>query len=141
MFGIDAVELVLILVLAVLLFGPEKLPQFSRKVARIYVYLRGIANNTQNTLRDQLGPEYADLELADLNPKAFVKKHLSQEVAAIEEAKREIEEMRQQLEEATHKVESEVDGAKEAAHAATSRSADDGRAATWVASPFDDEAT
>lgn len=140
MFGIDAVELVLILVLAVLLFGPEKLPQFSRKAARVYVYLRGIANNTQNTLRDQLGPEYADLELADLNPKAFVKKHLSQEVAAIEEAKREIEEMRQQLEEATQKVESEVDGAKEAAHAAVSSSAD-APAATWEASPFDDEAT
>ncbi|WP_297749897.1 sec-independent translocase [uncultured Tessaracoccus sp.] len=140
MFGIDAVELVLILVLAVLLFGPEKLPQFSRKAARVYVYLRGIANNTQNTLRDQLGPEYADLELADLNPKAFVKKHLSQEVAAIEEAKREIEEMRQQLEEATQKVESEVDGAKEAAHAAVSSSAD-APAATWEAPPFDDEAT
>lgn len=141
MFGIDAVELVLILVLAVLLFGPEKLPQFSRKVARIYVYLRGIANNTQNTLRDQLGPEYADLELTDLNPKAFVKKHLSQEVAAIEEAKREIEEMRQQLEEATQKVESEVDGAKEAAHAAVSSNTDASSAHTWEASPFDDEAT
>ncbi len=32
-FGIDAVDLVIILVLAVVMFGPEKLPQYSRKAA------------------------------------------------------------------------------------------------------------
>lgn len=141
MFGIDAVELVLILVLAVLLFGPEKLPQFSRKVARIYVYLRGIANNTQNTLRDQLGPEYADLELADLNPKTFIQKHLSQEVAAIEEAKREIEQMRQQLEEATSNVEDEVKDAHNSVKKAGSGTSEAQDQPVWEPSPFDDEAT
>ena len=141
MFGIDAAELVLILVLAVLLFGPEKLPEFSRKAARIYVYLRGIANNTQNTLREQLGPEYADLELTDLNPKTFVKKHLSQEVAAIEEAKREIEEMRKQLEQASNNVEGEVKGARQAAKTATTPAAAGADSHVYVAVPFDDEAT
>ena len=141
MFGIDAAELVLILVLAVLLFGPEKLPEFSRKAARIYVYLRGIANNTQNTLREQLGPEYADLELTDLNPKTFVKKHLSQEVAAIEEAKREIEEMRKQLEQASNNVEGEVKEARQAAKTATAPAAAGADSHVYVAVPFDDEAT
>ena len=46
MFGIDAVDLLIILVLAVVLFGPEKLPQYSRKAARIFVYLRDIAHST-----------------------------------------------------------------------------------------------
>ena len=141
MFGIDAVELVLILVLAVLLFGPEKLPQFSRKAARVYVYLRGIANNTQNTLRDQLGPEYADLELADLNPKTFIQKHLSQEVAAIEEAKREIEQMRQQLEDATANVEEEVKDAQSSAKKAGGGAPETPAQPAWEPSPFDDEAT
>ncbi|SHI90321.1 sec-independent protein translocase protein TatB [Tessaracoccus bendigoensis DSM 12906] len=90
MFGIDAVELVLLLVLGVIMFGPEKLPQFSRKAARIFVYLRDIANNAKTTLGNELGPEYADLELKDLNPKAFIAKQLQNEVAMIDEAKREI---------------------------------------------------
>ena len=43
MFGIDGVELVLIVVLAILLFGPDKMPEYSRKAARIFVYLRNVA--------------------------------------------------------------------------------------------------
>lgn len=140
MFGIDAVELVLIIVIAILLFGPEKMPEYSRKAARIFVYLRGVANNTQNTLREQLGPEYSDLELTDLNPKAFIKKHLSQEVAAIEEAKREIEQMKQEIEEAAKTAETEVRDAEQAAHDATAKQPDEGPALV-LAAPYDVEAT
>ncbi len=90
MFGIDAVDLVLIVVLGVVLFGPERLPEYSRKAARIFVYLRGVANNATSTIRSELGPEYSELELRDLHPKAFIAKHMREEVAAIEEARREV---------------------------------------------------
>ena len=90
MFGIDAIELLLLIVIGVLLFGPEKLPEFSRKAARVVVAVRDIANNAQTQLRQELGPEYADLDLKDLNPKAFISKHMSAEVALIEETKRDL---------------------------------------------------
>jgi len=89
-FNIDATELILLLVLGVVMFGPEKLPAFARKAARVFVALRGIANNAQTQLRQELGPEYSDLKIEDLNPKRFVAKHMREEIAAIEEAKREI---------------------------------------------------
>jgi len=89
-FGIDAIELIVLIVLGVLLFGPEKLPEFSRKAARVVVAVRDIANNAQTQLRQELGPEYADLDLKDLNPKAFISKHMSAEVALIEETKRDL---------------------------------------------------
>ena len=47
MLNIDATELILLLVLGVVMFGPEKLPSFARKAARVFVALRGIANNAQ----------------------------------------------------------------------------------------------
>lgn len=150
MFGIDAVELLLILVVAILLFGPEKMPEYSRKAARVFVYLKNIANNTQNTLREQLGPEYADLELKDLNPKAFIAKHLSQEVAAIEQAKREIEEMKATLTEATSQVEGELTDAQTSAKATLKAKPDAAKQkreekseepAQYVAAPFDVDAT
>ena len=90
MFNIDASELILLLVLGVVMFGPEKLPMFARKAARVFVAVRNIANNAQTQLREELGPEYSDLKLEDLNPKKFVAKHMREEIAAIEEAKREI---------------------------------------------------
>jgi len=89
-FNIDASELILLLILGVVMFGPEKLPMFARKAARVYVAVRNIANNAQTQLREELGPEYSDLKLEDLNPKKFVAKHMREEIAAIEEAKREI---------------------------------------------------
>ena len=90
MFNIDASELILLLVLGVVMFGPEKLPLFARKAARVFVAVRNIANNAQTQLREELGPEYSDLKIEDLNPKKFVAKHMREEIAAIEEAKREI---------------------------------------------------
>lgn len=80
----------MILVIGVIMFGPEKLPQFSRKAARIFVYLRDIANNAKTSIGNELGPEYANLELKDLNPKTFIAKQLQNEVALIDEAKREL---------------------------------------------------
>ena len=72
----NASEIVLLLVLAIVLFGPEKLPELARKSARLLHYFRRIANDAQGRLREELGPEYANLQLSDLNPKAFVAKHL-----------------------------------------------------------------
>lgn len=137
MFGIDGVELVLILVLAALLLGPEKLPEYSRKVARIFVYLRDVANNTQQSLREQLGEGYEDLELRDLNPKTFVKKHLSQEIAALEEAKRDIAKMKTELEAATGQVSEEVAEARKAAK----QTGEKPQLVEVATAPFDPEAT
>lgn len=134
MFNIDASELILLLVLGVVMFGPEKLPMFARKAARVFVAVRNIANNAQTQLREELGPEYSDLKLEDLNPKKFVAKHMREEIAAIEEAKREI---------AT--VSSTVKAAAETttSTAATNDSMIETDAATLalLAAPYDPEAT
>ena len=134
MFNIDASELILLLVLGVVMFGPEKLPMFARKAARVFVAVRNIANNAQTQLREELGPEYSDLKIADLNPKKFVAKHMREEIAAIEEAKREI---------AT--VSSTVKAAAETttSTAATNDSMIETDAATLalLAAPYDPEAT
>ncbi len=76
MFGVGLPELVLLVVLAVVLFGPEKVPEYSRKAARVVHYLSTIANQAQNQLRAELGPEYADLQLKDLAPRALIQKHV-----------------------------------------------------------------
>ena len=76
MFGIGPLELVVIAIVAVLVFGPDRLPEFARTAGRLLRQVRQMVNNAQNDLRSELGPEFADLELQDLNPKNFVRKHL-----------------------------------------------------------------
>lgn len=69
-------EILTLAILAVILFGPEKLPAFARKAARVVAYLRGIGNDARSQLREELGPEFDDIHLSDLNPRNFVTRHL-----------------------------------------------------------------
>jgi len=71
---------------AVLVFGPDKLPEFARQAGQLVRKARTFANAARDELRAELGPEYADLELRDLDPRTIVRKHI---VEAMEEADRE----------------------------------------------------
>lgn len=80
---INGFEFVALAVIAVILFGPEKLPELARKAAQLLHYVRQMAGNAQNQLKEELGPEYSDLDFRDLNPKEFVRKHLLEDVDPI----------------------------------------------------------
>lgn len=85
MFDIGAPELIFLALLGIVLFGPEKLPSLARKAGRVVRYLSSIANDAKGQLRAELGPEWDDVSLSDLNPKNFISKHLldAGEVAAV----------------------------------------------------------
>ena len=76
MFGIGLPELAVIAFVAVIVFGPERLPEFARQAGRFVRQLRTLANSAQNQLREELGPEYADLKLADLDPRVAIRRHI-----------------------------------------------------------------
>ena len=81
MFGIGFGELVVIAFLAVLVFGPDKLPDLAKQAGQFVRKLRAFANNARDELRSELGPEFADLELRDLDPRAIVRKHIAEAMA------------------------------------------------------------
>ena len=83
MFGVGLGEFLVIAFVAVLVFGPEKLPEVARQAGRLARQVRNFAHAARDELREELGPEYADLELRDLDPRAIVRKHI---VEAMEEA-------------------------------------------------------
>jgi len=80
---INGPEFLLLLVLAVILFGPERLPDLARKAARVLRYLRTVAGSAQEQLSKELGPGFEDLDIRDLNPRTFVQKHLFDDVDPI----------------------------------------------------------
>ncbi len=86
MFGIGFGELVVIAFLAVLVFGPDRLPELAKQAGQMARKLRSFANNTRDELRSELGPEFADLELRDLDPRVIVRKHITEALAEEEEA-------------------------------------------------------
>ena len=76
MFGINAWEMIAIAVLALLIFGPDKLPGLAQDAARLLREIRKLATGAQADLRESLGPELNDLNLSDLDPRTFVKRNL-----------------------------------------------------------------
>ena len=82
MFGIGFGELTVIAFIAVLVFGPDKLPDLAKQAAQLVHQVRRMANTARDELRSELGPEYADLELRDLDPREIVRRHLA---AALED--------------------------------------------------------
>lgn len=85
MFGVGLPELAVIAFVAVLVFGPEKLPDFARQAGRLVRQVRTFANQARDELRDELGPEYADLDLRDLDPRKIVKRHIIEAMNDLDE--------------------------------------------------------
>ncbi|SDR98993.1 sec-independent protein translocase protein TatB [Friedmanniella luteola] len=80
---INGPEFLLLLVIAVVLFGPDRLPDLARKAARVVQYVRTIAGTAQEQITKELGPGFEDVDLRDLNPKSFIQKHLLDDVQPI----------------------------------------------------------
>jgi sec-independent protein translocase protein TatB len=75
-FGVGLQEMVVIAFVAVLVFGPDKLPDLARQAGRMARQLRSFAHAARDELRTELGPEYSDLQLRDLDPRTIVRKHI-----------------------------------------------------------------
>jgi sec-independent protein translocase protein TatB len=75
-FGVGLPELAVIALVAVLVFGPDKLPDLARQAGQMMRKARQFADAARDELREELGPDYADLELRDLDPRTIVRKHI-----------------------------------------------------------------
>lgn len=76
MFGVGLPEFAVIALVAVVVFGPDRLPELARQAGRFVRQVRNLATTAQTQLRDELGPEYADLKLTDLDPRVAIRRHI-----------------------------------------------------------------
>ena len=76
MMGIGLAEFLVIGVVALLVFGPDRLPDFARQAGRMVRQVRTLSKQTRDDIRAELGPDYADFELTDLDPRKAIRKHI-----------------------------------------------------------------
>ena len=76
MFNLGAGEVIGLFIIGIVLVGPDRLPNIAADAARFLVKAKKMAQNATNELKDNLGPGYEDLQVKDLNPKTFIKKHI-----------------------------------------------------------------
>ncbi|PYC72161.1 Sec-independent protein translocase TatB [Streptomyces tateyamensis] len=75
-FDIGPLEMVTLAVMAIVIFGPDKLPKLIQDAVGFIRKVRSFADSAKADIRSELGPEFKDFEFEDLNPKTFVRKNL-----------------------------------------------------------------
>jgi sec-independent protein translocase protein TatB len=73
-------KILVLAVIALIIFGPERLPGLAAQAGRALRELRRMADGARTELQESLGPEFTQFDLNDLNPKRFVRKHLMDEL-------------------------------------------------------------
>lgn len=71
MFGINGWELGLIVVLAVVLIGPERLPGYAEQLGRAVRRARGYLTDARSRVDEELGPEFRDVDWSKLDPRQY----------------------------------------------------------------------
>ena len=63
-----------LLVVALLIFGPDKLPAVAKDAAQMLRTVRNLAKDARSQIKTELGPEFSDFDLDSLNPRSFVRR-------------------------------------------------------------------
>jgi sec-independent protein translocase protein TatB len=75
-FDLSMWKLMVLGLIAVVVFGPDRLPQLARDAGRTLRQLREMAQTARTELKAELGDTVGEFDFSDLNPRTFVRKHL-----------------------------------------------------------------
>src|SRR5665647_167412 len=70
-FDINGWEFVILLVAALLVIGPERMPEYSAKLARLVKQVKGLADAAKVQLREQMGSEFDDVDWKQYDPRQY----------------------------------------------------------------------
>ena len=86
MFGLTFDKLLLIGVIAVFLLGPDRLPHYAAQLGRLVRSLRQMADGAKVRLREEMGPEFDDVDWQKLDPRQYDPRRIIREALTDEES-------------------------------------------------------
>lgn len=69
--GITLDKLMIILILAAVLIGPERLPMLAERLGTLVRTLRDLAGGAKARMREEMGPEFDDVDWKKLDPRQY----------------------------------------------------------------------
>ena len=70
-FGLTFDKLLIIGVIALFLIGPDRLPGYAAQLARLVKSLRGMADGAKERMREEMGPEFDEVDWKKLDPRQY----------------------------------------------------------------------
>ena len=70
-FGISGSEFLVLLLVVIVVVGPRRLPEYTRRLTQLVRQLRLFLDNAKEQIAQEVGPELGELNLEDLNPRNY----------------------------------------------------------------------
>lgn len=84
-FGLSFEKVLIIAIIAAFLIGPQKLPQYAASLARLVKRVRQLADTAQERVREEMGPEFEDLDWRKMDPRQYDPRRIIREALLEEE--------------------------------------------------------
>lgn len=69
--GLTIDKILVILVIAMVLLGPERLPGYAKKLGELTRNVRRMADGAKDRLREEMGPEFDEVDWKQLDPRQY----------------------------------------------------------------------
>lgn len=69
--GLTFEKLLIIMVIAVFVIGPDRLPHYAQKFAQLVRSIRQLASGAKDRMRDEMGPEFDEVDWRKLDPRQY----------------------------------------------------------------------
>lgn len=70
-FGVTIEKVVLIVVIAAFLIGPERLPRYAEGLAKLVTRGREMLKGARTRMRDEMGPDFDEVDWRKLDPRQY----------------------------------------------------------------------
>jgi len=85
--GLTFDKILVIMVIAMFLLGPERLPGYAKKLGELVRKFKHMADGAKDRLQDEMGPEFEEIDWKQLDPRQYDPRRIIRE--ALEEDERE----------------------------------------------------
>jgi sec-independent protein translocase protein TatB len=86
--GLTFDKLLIIGLVAAFVIGPQRLPHYAAQLAKIVKNVRGLADNAKDRMREEMGPDFEDVDWKKLDPRQYDPRRIIREALLDDEPAR-----------------------------------------------------
>lgn len=120
--GLTFDKIFLVLVIALVILGPDKLPGYAQKLGQFVRSAKRMADGAKDRLRDEMGPEFDDVDWKQLDPRQYDPRRIIRDALVEDEREARAEERKEKAAAAAQARRARLAGASEGDNVETVRS-------------------
>ncbi|MGN7249623.1 MULTISPECIES: Sec-independent protein translocase TatB [unclassified Arthrobacter] len=87
MFGINGPEFILLLLIGVLVIGPQRLPEYTQKLANLVREVRRMASGAREQIKEEVGIDIDDVDWKKYDPRQYDPRRIIKEALLEDDTK------------------------------------------------------